>query len=182
MDYWCRKWFVIVICGAALVLPTACAKKVRTTEQAVEHPKAETPPAPVTKEQPKPQPEMPAPPPEVRSAAAKLEDVFFDFDKALLRPESARILNEDARWMKENPDTRLTIEGHCDERGTEEYNLVLGERRARIVKQYLETHGVDSSRTKTISYGKERPFCQGHNEQCWQENRRGHFGKTTAGG
>jgi len=182
MDHSCRKWFVIMICGSVLVLAASCAKKVSTTEQAVEQPKAETPPAPVAKEQPKPQPETPAPPPEVRPPAARLEDVFFDFDKALLRPDSGRILNEDARWMKENSDARITVEGHCDERGTVEYNLALGERRARAVKQHLETLGLDSNRIKTISYGKERPFCQAHNEQCWQENRRDHFLRATSGG
>jgi peptidoglycan-associated lipoprotein len=104
-----------------------------------------------------------------------VKDIFFDFDKYNIKPEAAQILDSDAAWLKANPGQLVLIEGHCDERGTVEYNLVLGERRAKAAMNYLVAQGVQASRFTVISYGKERPFCTEHNEACWSQNRRAHF-------
>jgi peptidoglycan-associated lipoprotein len=98
--------------------------------------------------------------------------VFFDFDKSVLKAEARATLERQAEWLKKYPDKIITIEGHADERGTREYNLALGERRATAAKDYLVALGVDTSRITTISYGKERPFAVGHNEAAWALNRR----------
>jgi len=99
--------------------------------------------------------------------------VFFDFDKSNLLDEGKATLDKQAAWLKKYPQWAITIEGHCDERGTREYNLALGERRANAVKKYLAAAGIADSRVKTISYGKERPAVQGSNEAAWAQNRRG---------
>ncbi len=98
--------------------------------------------------------------------------VFFDFDRADLRPDAIDTLNSQADWMKANPSVTVAIEGHCDERGTREYNLALGDRRASTARQYLESRGVDGGRMDIISYGKERPEVLGSNEAAWAQNRR----------
>ncbi|MDP2682973.1 MAG: peptidoglycan-associated lipoprotein Pal [Deltaproteobacteria bacterium] len=105
----------------------------------------------------------------------KLQDIFFDFDRFLIREEARPVLETNADYLKANKDSKILIEGHCDERGTSEYNMALGERRAQSAKKYLIDLGIDPSRISTISYGKEKPFCTDHNEGCWQENRRAHF-------
>jgi peptidoglycan-associated lipoprotein len=105
----------------------------------------------------------------------EVEDVHFDFDKYTIRPEDGRILARNARWLSANPNDLLLIEGHCDERGTSEYNLALGERRAKATMTYLIDQGVAARRITTISYGKERPQCTEHGEACWARNRRAHF-------
>jgi len=104
-----------------------------------------------------------------------LADVYFDFDQFLIRPEAGPVLKADAQMLKADIGHQVLIEGHCDERGTLAYNLVLGERRARAVRQYLEDLGVPASAMQITSYGKERPFCRDHSEGCWQSNRRAHF-------
>ena len=103
------------------------------------------------------------------------EDIFFEFDSAVLLPEAQSILRKKAEWLINNPDTSATIEGHCDERGTNEYNLALGERRAESAKTFLMDLGVKGSRLSCISYGEERPVDPAHNEEAWAKNRRGHF-------
>ncbi|MCP4201761.1 MAG: peptidoglycan-associated lipoprotein Pal [bacterium] len=108
-------------------------------------------------------------------AQGLLGDVFFDFDKFDLRPDARERLQKNAQFMREYSMLEFGLEGHCDERGTNEYNLALGERRANAAKDYLISLGVSASRVRTISYGEEKPFCMGHNEDCWQKNRRGHF-------
>lgn len=113
-----------------------------------------------------------------------LGDIYFDFDKFDLRGDARDRLQKNAEFMKDFPQFTFGLEGHCDERGTNEYNLALGEKRANAAKDYLVSLGVDAGRVRTISYGEEKPFCTSHNEACWQENRRGHFvmtGKTNAG-
>ena len=99
--------------------------------------------------------------------------VFFDFDKSNIRPDQRATLEKQAAWLKTYPQVKLMIEGHCDERGTREYNLALGERRANSVKDFLVALGINPDRLQTISYGKERPAAQGHNEAAWAQNRRG---------
>jgi len=102
-------------------------------------------------------------------------DVYFDFDQYTLTPEARKTISRKASFLKVHPELTVIIEGHCDERGTTEYNLALGERRAMAVRDYLRLLGVDVSRITTISYGKERPAVQGHNEEAWAKNRRAHF-------
>lgn len=104
-----------------------------------------------------------------------LKDVHFDFDKYEVRQGDEEILKENVAWLKKNPKTKIQAEGHCDERGTIEYNLALGERRANYAKQYLVSLGIASDRVSTISYGKERPLDTGHSEEAWAKNRRVHF-------
>ncbi|MSO73672.1 MAG: peptidoglycan-associated lipoprotein Pal [Alphaproteobacteria bacterium] len=98
--------------------------------------------------------------------------VFFEFDSSVLSPEARQTLEGQAAWLKRFPNVKLVVEGHCDERGTREYNLALGERRAAAAKTYLTALGVEDARLTTISYGKERPFALGHDEDAWSQNRR----------
>ena len=104
-----------------------------------------------------------------------LADIHFEFDKYDIRSGDARILDENARWMKTNADYLVIIEGHADERGTNEYNLALGERRAKSTMNYLIAQGVSANRMTLISYGEERPLCTEKKEDCWAKNRRAHF-------
>jgi peptidoglycan-associated lipoprotein len=119
--------------------------------------------------------ETPVRPAPAAPAASPLKDVFFDFDKSNIREDQKAALAENVAWLRVNATAKITIEGHCDERGTAEYNLGLGERRAKAVKDYLVAAGIPAERIATISYGKERPFVLGHDESAWKWNRRGHF-------
>ncbi len=103
------------------------------------------------------------------------ENVFFEFDKATLTPEARETLSKNGQWLRTNSDVAITIEGHCDERGTNGYNLALGDRRAESVKMFLADLGIDQSRLATISYGEERPLDRGHGEAVWASNRRAYF-------
>jgi peptidoglycan-associated lipoprotein len=169
--------------AATLSTSAACKKKPPTTAPGAR---------PVTEEPTRPQPETRVPPPptgaptDVESsqlpadvaainARGYLKDAFFDYDKADLRDDARTVLSTDAEWLKRYRTIQFLIEGHCDERGTSEYNLALGDRRANAAKEYLVSLGVDASRIKTVSYGKERPFCNESSEDCWQQNRRAHF-------
>jgi peptidoglycan-associated lipoprotein len=109
------------------------------------------------------------------TAGTGLQDVYFAFDSWTILDGGKQALGADAQWLKANDGKALTIEGHCDERGTQAYNLVLGERRAKAVRSYLVDLGVDARRLTVTSYGKDRPFCRDHNEDCYQQNRRGHL-------
>ena len=104
-----------------------------------------------------------------------LKDIYFEFDKYEIRREDEAVLKENAAFLKNNPKMKVQIEGHCDERGTVEYNLALGERRANYAKKYLVSLGIAPDRISTISYGKERPLDPGHNEEAWAKNRRAHI-------
>lgn len=103
------------------------------------------------------------------------EDVYFDFDDAAIRADARETLKDKVEWLKANTGESVTIEGHCDERGTEAYNLALGERRAQSIKTFLVNAGIDKSRLQTVSYGEEKPVDPGKNEAAWAKNRRGHF-------
>ncbi|HEX8763636.1 MAG TPA: peptidoglycan-associated lipoprotein Pal [Candidatus Acidoferrum sp.] len=107
--------------------------------------------------------------------AREVQDAYFDTDKADIRADARQSLASTADFFKAHPSVKATIEGHCDERGSTEYNLGLGDRRAAAVKQYLVSLGVSAGQLTTVSFGKEKPFCQEHGEPCWQQNRRGHF-------
>ena len=122
----------------------------------------------------------PPPPPPKEPSLRELwdrdvRDAYFDYDKADIREDARPALSSTADFLKAHPSVKATIEGHCDERGSTEYNLGLGDRRAAAVKQYLVSLGVSADRMNTVSFGKEKPFCVDHNESCWQQNRRGHF-------
>ncbi len=104
-----------------------------------------------------------------------IQDAFFAFDESTLSPDAQTALQNSANWLKKNPQYNLLIEGHCDERGTEQYNLALGDRRANTAKEYLVTLGIDGARIKTVSYGEERPFDPGHDEAAWAKSRRDEF-------
>jgi len=122
----------------------------------------------------------PAPPPQPSATDEELfnrnvREIFFDYDKYDIRPDQQAALQSDAQFLAQHPAMRFTIEGHCDERGSTEYNLALGDNRANAVRNALIQAGVGADRIRTISYGKEKPFCSESSEQCWQQNRRGHF-------
>jgi len=124
----------------------------------------------------------PAPPPPPTPSVTdedlfsqSVKDVYFDYDKADLRGDQQASIQADAQFLSQHSNVSFTIEGHCDERGSTEYNLALGDQRASAVKNALTAAGVNASRIKTISYGKEKPFCTESNEACWQQNRRGHL-------
>jgi len=174
---------------AAVVL-SGCAKRPATTQAAAPAPTgsasttAATPPAapaPVQSDTPTAATTTPAPSSTARpavqdfAAVPELVDVFFDFDKYDIRPGDAKTLDANANWLKSNSNHLVLIEGHCDERGTNEYNLALGERRAKSTMNYLVSQGVQANRITIISYGEERPQCTEHNEACWAKNRRAHF-------
>ena len=108
-------------------------------------------------------------------ATRDLQDIHFDFDKYDIRPDDAKLLDANATWLKANATRLVLIEGHCDERGTNEYNLALGERRAKSTMNYLVSQGVQANRITIISYGEERPLCTEKTETCWARNRRAHF-------
>ena len=111
-----------------------------------------------------------------RKAAFEDEDIHFDFDKYVLTPQAMMILDDKAAYLREHSGVRVLVEGHADERGSNEYNLALGDRRANSAKNYLVKSGVAESQITTISYGEEQPLCMQQDESCWSRNRRGHFG------
>jgi len=113
--------------------------------------------------------------PTVTPASSPLKDIYFSFDRYDLESEARETLKTNADWLKRNSAARVEIEGHCDERGTNEYNLALGAKRAQAAKDYLITLGISTERLSTISYGEEIPVCKEHNESCWQQNRRARF-------
>jgi peptidoglycan-associated lipoprotein len=124
-------------------------------------------------------PPAPTPPPapaisDSEFFSTNIKDAYFDYDQYTIRDDARAALQSNARALAERPGIRVTIEGHCDERGSEKYNLALGDRRANAAKEFLVSQGVNGSRIDTISYGKERNTCEEHNEQCWQMNRRAH--------
>jgi peptidoglycan-associated lipoprotein len=157
----------------ALLFTTDCAKKPKPAmepgevpEESIEAPEETVPPEEggVTDEHP-----------DEEEISLRLKDIHFDYDDDTLRPDAKDALNANAEVLLESPWVNVQIEGHCDERGTVEYNLALGERRALAAKRYLVSYGIDASRISVISYGKERPIAFGSNEDAWAKNRRDHF-------
>jgi len=125
------------------------------------------------------QPPPPPPPPPTVSDAdlfnQNIKDVYFDYDKSDIRADQQSSIDADIQFLSQHGNINLTIEGHCDERGSTEYNVALGDKRAAVVKSALTVAGISANRINTISYGKEKPFCTESNEVCWQQNRRGRF-------
>lgn len=182
-----RKWVALSIVGLiAISTLVACGpKQAPTTPDEVE-----------TTTAPPPEPVAPPPAPPVTEDAVETpwwenkdlrelneeaarrgfhSNVYFNFDESDLLPEARQKLEENARFLKENPELKATVEGHCDERGTNEYNLALGDRRANNAKDFVVGVGVGAERLKTISYGEERPVCTESTESCWARNRRAYF-------
>jgi len=126
-------------------------------------------------------PPPPPPPPPVKEISEEdlfgqnVKDAYFDYDKSDIRPDAETALTGDASFLKQHQSIKFTVEGHCDSRGSEEYNLGLGERRAAAAKTFLVNAGVSADSVSTISYGKSKPVCTDENEECWQQNRRAHF-------
>jgi peptidoglycan-associated lipoprotein len=183
-----RLLSTFALVAAIALTASACHKKVAPPAPAPPPPPpaAPAPPPPP----PPPPPPAPAPPParplteeqifaqkslEQLNAEKPLSDVYFDLDKAELRPDSQAPLQKDADWLKKWTSTSVSVEGHCDARGSAEYNLALGTRRANAVREYLVSLGVAGNRITVLSKGKEAPVCTENNESCWQQNRRGHF-------
>src|SRR5947207_7511548 len=182
---------LLLVVGVVLV---GCAKRPATTQAAAPAPTggATTTPGTMAATQPgtgsgpapagaaPSQPSTAAPTtarpaPSEFTSVADLKDIHFDFDKYDIRPADAKTLDGNAGWLKSNPNHLVLIEGHCDERGTNEYNLALGERRAKSTMNYLVSQGVQASRITIISYGEERPPCSQKTEECWAQHRRPHF-------
>ena len=129
----------------------------------------------VTVTMPPPPPPPPPGPTEDELFSQNVKDVYFDYDKADIRADQQSSVQADVNFLKQHPSIHFTIAGHCDERGSIEYNLALGDKRANSAKEALMAAGVQGDLIRTVSYGKERPFCTEHNEECWQQNRRAHF-------
>ncbi len=153
-----KSWFTVALAVVALGL-SACAKQPPAQEAPKPQPKQEQP-------KPKPKPEKP------KAQRPQQDAVYFAFDSAALDERARATLDAWAAYLNDHPDVRVRVEGNCDERGTREYNMGLGQRRADSVKNYLVEHGVAADRIATISYGEERPVCTEHNESCWALNRR----------
>jgi peptidoglycan-associated lipoprotein len=182
-----RRYLWLFLLCVTLIGVTACGRRAPSVAPAPPPPPTATPSAP------------PAPPPppststgpgaptiseqeifnrktlEELNAERPLGDIYFDLDQSNVRDDGRGTLQKNADWLKRWPTTRITVEGHCDSRGTSEYNLGLGERRATAVRDYLASLGIPANRINTVSKGKEQPFCTEENETCWAQNRRGHF-------
>lgn len=182
-----------VIAAAACLTVTACKKKVALkppptpTQQQTASVTPPQRPAPPPQVRQTPPPETPSRPrmPDAATKARiqdlldKIQDAYFDYDKHDIRPDAQKALTENSHTLseilKQYPDYKLTVEGYCDERGSEEYNMALGDARAKQAKDFLVSLGIPSDQLKTISYGKNRPVCTDASETCWQKNRRAHI-------
>ena len=182
--------FACTVSAVLAIAVAGCHKKVAPPPPA---PAPPPPTAPATPPPPAPPPPAPQPAPAPAApqlteeqlfaqktlaqlnAEKPLDDVYFDLDESRLRDDAKAPLQRNADWMKRWTSTQVTVEGHADERGSAEYNLALGERRAQAVKEYLVSLGVPAGRLTVLSKGKEQPVCTQHEESCWQQNRRGHF-------
>jgi peptidoglycan-associated lipoprotein len=182
-----RTAALVTFCVAISLAAAACAKKPAAAAPPAPPPEATAPAAPPTPPPPPAPPPAPAPAAlseeeifarktlEQLNAERPLADVFFDLDEATVREDARGPLQKNSEWLKRWGSTRISVEGHCDERGSPEYNLGLGDRRGNAVKAYLVSLGVPGDRITVVSKGKESPFCTESNEACWQQNRRGHF-------
>jgi len=168
------KGFFLSIVLIAIIF-TGCNRKVETAAVKSEAPAAAASESSGAQVIPPIQSQSQVPRQVALETPIQFQDAYFDFNKFLIRKDEKEALLKDVKLLKDHPDMKIKIEGHCDERGTEEYNLALGNRRAEAVRRYLISLGVESSRVATISYGKDKPFCAEHKETCYQENRRGHF-------
>jgi len=192
-----KNSLAVAILGVATLafVGVGCKKKVAATPPAPPAavqpaPAPPAPPPPAAVEQPAPPPQAPVQAParkvpdavtrtRIETLLARIEDAYFDYDKHTLRPDAIKALQADSTELRDivvqYPDYRVTIEGHADERGSEAYNLALGDARAKAARDYLSSIGIPAAQLAIISYGKDRPVCEEHDETCWQKNRRIHF-------
>ena len=177
-----KKVLWLVFIGLIAVgLTVSCKPKTKpvvpTTPQVKEQPKVEkvVEPAPVKKPEMTEEELFMNKSLEALNKEKPLQMIYFDYDKYFIRDDAKSVLEANAAWMKKWPTTKILVEGHCDERGTEEYNLALGDKRSKSAHEYLLSLGVPAERMKTISYGKSQPLDMGHNEAAWAKNRRGQF-------
>jgi peptidoglycan-associated lipoprotein len=189
-----RRGALIAVTAAALLTAVSCTKKVAVAPPPPPAPAATPAPAtqravaPARPAASTPTRQAAAPAPRLPNAAtraridellARIEDAYFDYDQHSLRPDAIKALQSDSAELrdilKDYPSYKLTIEGHCDERGSAEYNVALGDARAKAAKDYLAQVGIPSDQLSVVSYGKERPVCEEHDEACWQKNRRVHI-------
>ena len=175
---WHQRWPIqLFLFGVAMICCAGCS----TTKPAEPQPEkaAEKPETKQVAKAPVSQPssleQMQQGNPVGTPPSSPLKDIYFDFDQFDLRPDARATLKANAEWLKQNPSAVAQIEGHCDERGTAEYNLALGAKRAQMAKDYLTTLGISEQRLSTISYGQEVPVCKEHTEDCWQKNRHDRF-------
>lgn len=166
------RYVLVVLLGVFILAFFWGCKSGTKIKPAVEQP---APKEEVKKEEPAPAPVKQEEVKQEEKVEIKLDPIYFDFDKYFLRSDAKDALNRNAQSLKDNPQVKIKIEGNCDERGTVEYNLALGEKRAKAAMDYLVNSGVDQSRITIISYGKERPLFPGHNEDAWSKNRRDDF-------
>jgi peptidoglycan-associated lipoprotein len=179
----CPKQPEVIQAGPGVLGPSAATAAPAPSASAT----TKTTEVPVTRPAPPVQTPLAATPPAGQSGTsaassgtaaemtAGLQDVFFDFDTARIRPDQRQALSQNLEWLRAHPQAKLNIQGNCDERGTPEYNLGLGDRRAERVKEYLTAEGVAPDRLSTVSFGSEHPFAQGHDESAWKQNRRDHL-------
>ena len=167
---------VFILLASIAVMFSACAtcKTKKIEEEKVAPPAAMSEPAKITPETP-PVVADNLSSEQILAVGDRLDPIYFDFDKYKLKDLSRDQLTKNAQWMKDNPEAVIRIEGNCDERGSNEYNLALGERRAASAKKYLIYQGISPNKLETISYGEEKPVCDGHYEGCWWKNRRDDF-------
>ena len=171
----------VVIDGGVGTVEASGTRRVSPTSSTTYQAKAAGPGGDATAETRVTVTEPPSPPPPTRTISdseffgSNVKVALFDYDKYDIREDARQALTGDARAFAERRGIRFTIEGHCDERGSEKYNIALGDRRANAAKEFLLSQGVNADRIDTISYGKERPVCSDHTEDCWQQNRRAHF-------
>jgi peptidoglycan-associated lipoprotein len=175
-----KRLFFAVLIVLAIMTIVGCAHRQVTQApeqpQAAPAPKAEPTKAEATKAEVMPETNQQAVAKQAEAeAGTKVEDIHFDFDKSDIKSEAKPILKTLSEMLTADSNTHVVIEGNCDERGTSEYNLALGDRRANSAKSYLVSLGIPSARLKTISYGKEKPLCTESTEECWAKNRRDHF-------
>jgi peptidoglycan-associated lipoprotein len=174
---------LILAFGLIFAFGAACKPKVKPTPppapkpQAKEQPKVErvVPPAPVVKPAPTEEELFMSKSLDQINREKPLQTICFDYDKYFIRDDAKSVLQAGAAWLKKFKTAKILIEGHCDERGTEDYNLALGEKRAKSTMDYLSSLGISADRMKTLSYGKSQPIDMGHDETAWQKNRRAQF-------
>jgi peptidoglycan-associated lipoprotein len=178
MKKWMSVLIVLAFLGVSMTMMSCAKKQVGVAEPVKVEPKpAPVPPPPPPPAPPKPAVEDVDKAQKLRAEIQAFESthIYFDFDKSDIKAEAKAVLENKASWLRGNPEYTVRIEGHADERGTAEYNLALGDRRAKSAMQYLNALGISTERMSTISYGEERPVCVEKNEACWSRNRRAEF-------
>ena len=167
-----RTLWIVLAAGLVALFASGCARKAK------EAPPTPPPTPPVVQpETPTspPTPSTPSSPTSTDETSSRFSPAFFDYDSYALRDDARAALDKDAKILRDDSGIAITVEGHCDERGTVEYNQALGEKRANAARDYLVAAGIAASRVRTISFGKERPFSEGHDESAWAQNRRAHL-------